>query len=219
MTLITPGFTILLFIIIFFVAAFIAYRHNPATYDTGSLRIFLACFTAFGLFMTLLFYYSVVELQQLQQQLNFVDESSRVSTQLAQELLPAYTTTQAVAPGFVASLLPLQFNSYSPDTKTPAVTLARQVLAYQIFDNWQQTLLSIDFLRLERRAHLAFFLQQAHSPLLQEEWQLNSLNFNGQTQVFGDLLFEYSEGVAGTPEAYTNAANALANDSRYLRLF
>jgi hypothetical protein len=107
----------------------------------------------------------------------------------------------------------------TPDPDTPENTILKFKIAYKIFSLWQELLLSQKLIDMEQNAYLCIFLQKAHSKELQEIWQTTRLDFNCNTQTFGDLLFKYASNIKQqTPEHYIRAAKKLQCDKCYLKL-
>lgn len=86
----------------------------------------------------------------------------------------------------------------------------RTILAYRIFTLWQEVDLYGDLIAVTPLAYITNFLQRANSPLLYAVWVNEKINFNADTQAFGDLLFCYGLRITEqTPDAYVRAAQHL----------
>lgn len=225
MTLVTPIIALGIFILILIVSGILAWRmNNYATYDKTSFHTFIAILSGLGVFVTFMFYYSVIDLQQQQQQLATIQELSRVNDSLLNSVLNEMKTASLVIPNFVLSITPLTntvCNTSAPeDPVTPQTCTTKMTLSYRIFSVWQQVIFSDKFLTIDPISYVADFLQRANSSQLAQEWNVNRLNFTSDTQIFGDLLFEYGLPITNqTPTEYISAAQKLIDDPRYINLF
>lgn len=223
--LLSSNAALLLFLIILLVAAIISWTTTEyAEYDKGSFHTFISILAGLGIFITFLFYYNVVELQQQQQNLAFIQEISRINDSVLNSVLEEIQNASSVIPNFVLSVTPLTNavcqSSAPEDPVNPQTCTEKMVLSYRIFSLWQDVTVSDHFPKADPQAYIANFLQRANSTQLYTEWTVNKLNFHTETQTFGDLLFEYGLPITDqVPESYINAANALIADPRYQQLF
>lgn len=221
MSFVTPVIALIVFICVILAAAFISYRSDATHFPHSKLKIFIGCLAGLGIFVTFLFYYSVVELQQEEMKINIIKQTARVNGAFIDGLLKEMLNASNVIPNFVVSMMPLSpcHPSAGEDENTSKACIERFALSYKIFTIWQDTLFSDRYINVDAETYISNFLQRAHSQQLRAEWELNKLNFDKQTQIFGDLLFEYSSKIIEqTPMAYTAAAKELINDPIYQSL-
>lgn len=234
MVLISSSLAGLILVVIVVIALGIAwYKQNYQNYDRDSFHTFIAVLTGLGVFITFLFYYNLIQLQEQQQELTALQELSSLSDTTVNGMLEAMNSSSATIPAFVMSLTPLTNTiccpgssvegtcAYTPaeDPITPQTCTEKMTLSYRIFSLWQDVLMSNGYIDRCKLAYITNFLQRANSRPLYEEWQVNRLNFSASTQTFGDLLFEYGLPITPqTPEAYTTAAQQLMVDPRYQAL-
>jgi hypothetical protein len=231
MLLITPALALIIFGIILVIAAIIGWWMNDyATYDKGSFHTFIAVFTGLGVFITFLFYLNLITLQQQQQQLAAIQEMARVNDSVLNSVLNSIVEASTIIPNFVLSITPLTNKvccdteecniPVEPDPVNSQTCTEKFTLSYRIFALWQDVLVANHFIHFDPESYVSNFLQRANSKQLFEQWTVNKINFNKNTQSFGDLLFEYGLPIViQTPEEYTKVAIQLINDPRYKDLF
>jgi hypothetical protein len=208
-------------------------------YDKSKFHTFIAILAGLGVFVTFMFYYNVVELQQQQQELAAIQEFGRINDTVLNSVLDSINLSSTIIPSFVLSITPLtnticcpggsggsggsgSMCIYTPatDPVTPQTCTEKMVLSYRIFALWQDTIISKHFVGGNQTGYIANFLQRANSPQLYEQWLVNRLNFVPDTQTLGDLLFEYGLPITDqVPSSYINAANQLVNNPRYQQIF
>jgi hypothetical protein len=226
MALVSPNLALGLFGIILIIAGLIAwYMQQYHTYDKSSFHTFIAILTGLGVFVTFMFYYNVVELQNQQQQLAALQELTRINDSLQNTVLKGITTASLTIPNFVLSITPLNKAScctsciIAPDPITPQTCTETMTLSYKIFSLWQDVLVSNKFIGFDPVTYITGFLEQANSPLLFKQWGLVRNTFSSKTQTFGDLLFKYGLPITvQTPETYAQTAVALMADPIYKAL-
>lgn len=225
MLLVTPNLALLVFIIILIIAAVVAWRMAAyGNYDASRYHTFIAILGGLGVFVTFMFYYNIVTLQQEQQQLAALAELNRLSDGLLNSILVEMKAASTIVPNFVLSLTPLTntvcTSSAPPDPVTPEACTEKMALSYRIFSMWQDVVLTNDFTSIDPVVYVTNFLQRANSSQLFDQWTVNRLNFVGDAQQFGDLLFEYGLPITDqVPQSYTTAANQLVNDPRFTNIF
>src|SRR5665648_902298 len=107
MSFVTPLIALFFFIAIILISAILAIRLGAhINYERGSLHTFIAILTGLGVFVTFMFYYSVVELQQQQQALAKIQETTSV-TDMFSATMDAIETSSLTIPQFALSLNPL----------------------------------------------------------------------------------------------------------------
>jgi hypothetical protein len=226
MALVSPNLALGLFGIILVIAGLIAwYMQHYNTYDKSSFHTFIAILTGLGVFVTFMFYYNVVELQNQQQQLAALQELTRINDALQNTVLKGILQASNIIPNFVLSITPLNKITCCesciivPDPVTPQTCTEKMTLSYKIFSLWQDVLISNKFIGFDPVTYITGFLEQANSPQLFEQWKLVRNTFNTKTQSFGDLLFKYGLPITiQTPETYQQTALTLMSDPIYKNL-
>lgn len=225
MILVTPNLALAVFIVILIISAIVAWRMvEYGKYDTSKFHTFVAILGGLGVFVTFMFYYNIVAVQQDQQQLTALSELSRLSDNLLNSMLNEMNAASKTIPNFVLSLTPLTntiCNSTAPeDPITPETCTEKMTLSYRIFSLWQDVVVSNDFTNIDPVVYITNFLQRANSAQLYQQWSVNRLNFIAETQKFGDLLFEYGLPISDqTPQEYIQVANQLVQDPRFYDVF
>jgi hypothetical protein len=236
MVLVTPNFALLVFGIILIAAAFVAWKSGAyINYDRGSFHVFIAVLTGLGVFVTFMFYYNLVQLQEQQQDLAAVQELSRISNNVINTVLDEITAASTIIPNFVLSITPLS-NTVCCDTGgtgstggtgtcnipvatdpiNPETCTRKFVLSYHIFGLWQDVIMSNKFIAFDSTAYVSNFLQRANSSQLYTQWTVAHIDFNKSTQQFGDLLFEYGLPITvQTADNYEAMAEQLIADPRF----
>lgn len=218
MSFVTPGFAIFMFSLILIISGIAAWLYGSYNnYDIATFHTFIAVLTGLGVFVTFMFYFSVVELQQQQQQLFIIDETSRISKNVLNSILGEINTATKLIPQFCASITPLSHSPVlDPDIVTTESCSQKLVLSYKIFSVWQDLIISARFINFDPISYVTNFLQRANSKLLFAQWTTSKINFNILTQQLGDLLFEYALPITNqTPETYVQAAQNLIIDNRF----
>jgi len=227
MVWVTPGVALILFILILVISGLTAwYMGNYAHFDVSTFHTFIAVLAGLGVFVTFMFYYSIVELQQQQQILITVQETARISDTVLNSLLEEMNQASIIIPRFVLSLNPLGTtgctNSDSvtlnieEDPINPQSCTEKLVLSYKIFNSWQDVIISSTFVAFDSLSYVTNFLQRANSGQLFQQWIPGRISFNAKTQSFGDLLFEYALAITDhTPQVYVATAQKLIADPRY----
>lgn len=224
------GALVLLFIIIA-VAVLSAIWFEPYShFDGSSFHTFIAVLGGLGIFVTFLFYYNVVELQQQQQQLMAVQELSRINDTLIDNLLNKMKEASSVIPNFVASLTPLSSlgccsgvtgcpPENPPDPIDTRACTLKSNLSYAVFNIWQDVIGSNEFTSENIAGYVASFLQYANSPQLYTEWNYMWLNFSLKAQTFGNLLFQFALPITEQTVAnYQKVAQELINTETFQSL-
>ena len=235
MVLISSTLAVGALLVIVVLALLVAWwKQNYQSYDQDSIHTFIAVLTGLGVFITFLFYYNLIQLQEQQQELTAIQEASTISDTTVNGVLEAMNTASTIIPAFVLSLTPLTNTTccpggetggtactYTPaeDPVTPQTCTEKMTLSYRIFSLWQDVLMSNGYLQSNHESYLANFLQRANSQSLYQQWLTNRLNFAQSSQTFGDLLFEYGLPITvQTPASYIEASNRLLADPRYQSL-
>lgn len=216
---VTPALALILFVIILVVSAIIAYwMQNYNRFDGSGFHTFIVVLGGLGVFVTFMFYFSIVSLQQQQQELNEIHETNRFTDVLIENMYNSMNDSSSKIPNFVASLNPLTFDKcqMDKDKQTIEAWTEKIVLSHKIFTVWQESLLSNKFVRCDAHALIVNFLLKASSKQLYEQWLIYKINFNKCAQKFGDLLFDYGLNIKNkTSEEYSKIAYDVMNDMRF----
>lgn len=132
-----------------------------------------------------------------------------------------FTGEQVYTPGSCAAVSAHnarhRLNDFELATCSPEAYSEITVLSSKIFELWQQVILYGNTVDITPLAYVTNFLQYANSVQLYQVWVNRKINYNQETQKFGDLLFCYGLRVSPqTPEAYVAAAEQLLADPRCL---
>lgn len=222
MVLVTPSVTIIVLLLITIIALMIAAAVNPYHFEKTRIKTFLGAVAGLGIFVTFLFYYSVVGLQQQQQRLSILDATSNIVLTLRTQLLADIKAATATIPQFAYSLLPLLpcGTLYSEgDLCSNRGCVETYDLAARVFALFLAAILSYSFFDVDPISLTATFLQYAHSPFLYQQWELQYINYDTDMRSYTNLLFEYGLPITDqTPQAYEAAAARMVNDPRYKRI-
>ena len=231
--LLTANIALIVFAAILILSAIISYRFKSfKKFEGGAFHIFIVVLTGLGVFVTFMFYYNVVELQNQQQQLAALQEVARLNNTIINSVLTEIQNSSLIIPNFVLSITPLTNTiccstgstgsseiCYIPvgdDPINAQTCSAKLSLSYRIFEMWQDVILAHTFINYNPLSYIVNFLQKANSQQLYIQWNVNKINFNNDTIIFGDLLFKYALPITNqTPEEYVSVANNLINDYMY----
>jgi len=220
--LISAFTAIAVFVIIIVIAGVLSWWiGSGSNYDQSYTRTFVSILMCAIAVVLLLYYYNALTLQGRtdisEEMTNMQDTSEKAISDIVDALAEANT----VIPHFVASLYPIHFNAAQLPTADPDHHLARVTRLFvskKIFYSWQVVVHT--GYKDRGAAFIAYFLQQAHSPLLAEQWQLLKISYSDATQRLGDLLFAYSQTITdNTVSAYQQAAELLRTDAKYAKIF
>lgn len=231
MALVSANIALIIFVIILVLAAIIAWRMETYSYyDAGRFHTFVAILAGLGVFVTFMFYYNVVSLQNQQQQLAAVQELARINDSVLNSVLDSIKDASTIIPNFVLSITPLTNTvccgtggscviSVGPDPVNPQTCTEKMTLSYRIFSLWQDVLDSNSYTRLNPTPYVTNFLQRANSSQLHSQWSVSRIDYSSRTQQFGDLLFEYGLPITTqTPATYSEVAAKLIADPRFQSL-
>lgn len=194
-----------------------------SNYDKGSFHTFISILMGLGIFVTFMFYYNIVQVQNAQQEFAAIQEASRISDSILNNILDEIRIAGRIIPNFVTSITPLTSKiccgetcSVEKDEIRAETCTERMVLSYRIFSLWQDVIETTRYANIDLLACVSNFLQRANSNQLYEEWLVNRLNFGNRTQRFGDILFTYGLQITiQTPEEYTSVANKVLSDPNF----
>lgn len=191
---VTPGLALGLFGIILLVSALVAWwMKSYSKFDSSGFHTFIVVLGGLGVFVTFMFYFSIVSLQQQQQELNKIHETTRYNSNILDSMMNEMNEASKIIPNFVLSLNPLTTKKYEieKDEINPQTITEKSVLSYKIFSLWQEAILANNFIAFDTKSIIANFLQRASSYQLHEQWLVSKINFNCKTQKFGNLLFKH----------------------------
>lgn len=218
MPVLTPVAACLIFVGVVAIAGIVAYITTPED-NKSRIQIFITTLAGLGIFLTFMFYYNLVTLQQDQQTLDVLQQTHAVNDSILGTYYTEMRKSSSIIPHFTLSLLPFQPQIAVPDPVTPATIVQKGILSSKIFFIWQDFLLSNTYLSIDDRAYINDFLQLASSAPLKEMWEVKRYDYGEKTIVFGDLLFLYTSKVEHkTPEEYNRVAKELIKDPVYIKL-
>ena len=175
MTIVTPAFALILLAAIMIGALLIAF--TSPDFEKSKSKSFLACMSGLGVLITFMFYYSIVELQQQQQYLTFMAQTTSLSHHLNEEVMKGFDGATESVPYFISSLFPLTPPCIPPsdvgECDVKATTL-KNMIAGRIFESWQTYILSTKFIIVDFTSYITLFLQYAHSQPLRTIWSTAS---------------------------------------------
>ena len=216
-SIVTPATAVLVFMGVLIVSLLISGFCTPNKFDHTRTKIFITCLAGFGVIITFLFYYSVVTLQQAQQRQSIIAMTSNINKLLLKGVIDQISGDEV--PHFTSSLYPLLNIKVEQDDDTVEHQLLIFKLSYKIFSLWQELIIALPFVDIEPLSFLSNFLQRANSELLYKQWQLSKLDFNQETQDFGDLLFRYALDIkTQTVESYICEAKKILKDPIYIKI-
>lgn len=223
-SIVTPVTALLVFIGVLVVSLLIAGFCTPSKFDNTRTKIFITCLAGFGVIITFLFYYSVVSLQQTQQRQSIINMTSNINNKLLKGIIDQIQEAGKQVPHFTTSLFPLlDISHISPIVDVDLITTDNALLiykiSYKIFALWQELIIAMPFVDIDPISFLSNFLQRANSHELHEQWKRLKIDFNLETQTFGDLLFHYGLSIKDkTPDIYIKTAKTMMHDPIYKKI-
>jgi len=218
MPVLTPVAACLIFVGVVVIAAIVAYIATPED-NKSKIQIFITTLAGLGIFLTFMFYYNLVTLQQDQQTLDILQQTHAVNDSILGTYYTELRKSSSIIPHFTLSLLPFQPQIAEPDPVTPVTIVQKGILSSKIFFIWQDFLLSNTYLSIDDRAYINDFLQLASSTPLKEMWEVKRYDYGEKTIIFGDLLFLYTNKIEHkTPDDYNRTAKELVKDPVYIKL-
>lgn len=221
MAMLTPIAACLVFAVVLVLALIITFASAPSG-DRNRAQIFIATLAGLGIFVTFMFYYNVVALQQVQQDLHVIEQTRNINSSITDTYVSEVRKAAPLIPAFTLSLMPLSpcpVAELAQDEVTPQACIEKFVLSSKVFTIWQEFIISHGYIYVDAHAYVCSFLQRASSAQLREMWLLHRADFDSEAIAFGDLLFEYAARVEQrTSEAYARQAGELVRDPRFLKL-
>lgn len=222
MIVVSPNVALVVFIVIIVIALLVAWHLGDyQSYDTNWIHTFIAVLAGLGVFVVFMFYYALVTLQMQEQDLASTQEMSRINNGLIKSYFKELKASSSIIPEFISSLHPLIPTIYrrKSDENTPQAYIAKISLSNKIFAIWEDVVLSYKNINNDHLSYITDFIQKTNSKSLYDLWVVSKINYNIDTQTYGDLLFEYGMSVKEhTPEAYVIRANTLLENIRYKQL-
>jgi len=221
MFLISPTIAILILLFLIGLAIVISYRTKSfEKYEKTRYHTFFSILAGLGIFLTFIFYYNIVYIQQQQQENVSVQEITKINDIINKEILTEIEKVTDIIPKYIASITPLINND--PGIDDPNSILAnttRVLLSQRIFSLWQYVIESKTLLLYDEVGYISYFLQFANSKLLYKDWNTININYNQNVKTFGNLLFEYALPIKDQINtAYSNAALELIKNKDYQKL-
>lgn len=107
--LVSPKYAILIFFVILFISVAAAWGFRDfRNFDRSSFHSFILILGGLGVFVTFMFYYNTVELQQEQQNIQGLQELTRINLTMSTNVLAEMHRLSHSNPDFVKELMPLQ---------------------------------------------------------------------------------------------------------------
>lgn len=218
----------IVFIIILIIAIMSACMCNPETFEYTNWYVFLVTLAAFSIVLTFFFYYSLVEIQGQQQELNTIEETQKLTNSIVNITSVSMVQKMDTIPEFVKSLNPLDFNKNNKynnkninNIECDKKDITKHALSYEIFSVWQSVVSYKKFTSFkDEESNTILFLQWANSKELYEEWLKHRICFTDETVEYGDLLFSYGLNInRQTPSEYKKVIHKLTNSSTYRSIF
>lgn len=185
--------------------------------DNKNSRVhtFVNILIGLGIFATFFFYYTGLVSQNQREKLDIIQEAHHISNSIRENITREIRESINIIPNFIFSIHPLLKEPFTEDPVNKDTIIRKNILSYYIFLLWDDLITSKDFINIEL-AYITNFLQRANSKQLYSQWIISKINFRQDTQIFGDLLFEYALPITNqTPEEYINTAKKLIMDQRY----
>ena len=220
MIVVNQNTALLLFAIIIIISIILAwYMKNFDAYDKSPFHSFIAILGGLGVFVTFLFYYALMVTSFENQNLTNAQENLQINK--LNTVFEEIKQSSEIIPYFILSITPLtspsNYLSSDVDTINPKTYAAKISLSFKIFALWEDVVIS------HKNDHLSYItkiLQRANSKQLYEQWTLTKLNFTTNTQIYGDLLFEYGLSICEQiPLSYITVGKKLIEDPRYIKIF
>lgn len=225
---ISPNVTLAIFALILVISAVIAWRMKSYRYyDASAFHTFIGILAGLGVFVTFMFYYNLVEIQQQQQILISIQQLAKINDTMSDEVLKVIQDNSSTIPNFIASITPLTNKAccdsspqclpvQPPDPVNVATCTQKMAISYSIFSMWRNVILFHRFAKASIKSYIIDFLQRSNSEQLYKEWKAIYVSFDPKTQQFGELLFRYGLQIKEqVPQSYIDAADRLMEDPEF----
>jgi len=219
-TNITPAVGLFVFMLVIIISFIISYCTSASQFKYTKTRIFLNCFSALGFLLVFIFYISVIQLQRIQIRANIIETTSRLNKSFLKGFVDNIHTVSKQIPHFISSLFPLQdINCDKEDENNIENNLLKHKIAYKIFSHVQEILVASPFIEIDQTAFLAVFLQRCTSKELNKIWCNIKLEFNNDTQILVELLFNHASKISDyTADNFICAAEKLKKDQIFIKV-
>lgn len=221
MVLISESYALYIMVGIVIASGVVAwYMGTFPKYDRGSFHVFISVLTGLGIFVTFLFYYNLVQLQNSDQITTAIDNVANLDSAIRDNVVQYMEKYSTVIPVYISTIDPL---SHAPkmegaDPVTTATCAARYSLSYRIFTVWQQYISNSKSIS-DNSGYICNFLQRARSRFLRQDWEKNKIEFGRRTREMGDYLFEKAATVEEeTTEAFSRTADEISRDPSFMRI-
>jgi len=218
---VTPFMALVILILIVIASFFICFTIKPNNFEHSRTKVFITSLASLGIFVTFLFYYSVVDLQQQQKLQAKIQETSKITDTIQNTFILNIEKYYNEIPNFTSTLLPLlNLDHKNEESEEKDKKLLKYVLSYQIFSVWQDMIISDEFIAVDNVSLISGALQRAHSLPLKEFWKTIKIDFSNNVQKFGDLLFEWSSKIKNQiPEEYEKTSKEFIESKEYKNIF
>ncbi len=216
----TPVAILTIFIVILVISLIgAASTKNYSSFDGTSFHTFLVIFSSLGFILTFVLLYSVVTLQQSQQQLAIIEQTAKIGDTIHNNVYDEISRVATSIPSFVYSINPIGSSKIPqppPDESTSKNMIEKNVLAAKIFNVWQLVTVSDFYTAIDTHPFVTNSLQRANSRQLYAIWKIQKINYNKKVQQLGDIFFEYALLIEEqTTETYIKAAEEVLIDPRF----
>lgn len=212
MVFITHEVVIIVFAIVITIAIAAAFIINPGSYDQSRWKVFIITVAGLGILLTVMFYYSVINIQQTQNELLFIKENIQMMTTV-NEVVDKISKGMDKGSSLASELTPLEKEGKGKK-KEKEENGYRYSLAQSIFSTWQLTTLERKYVSVQEEAYMYLFLQWASSCTLRKQWVSLKLAYTERTRMLGDLLFAHAPEVHTVAE-FGKAVTSLVTLPRY----
>ena len=219
--IVSPGLALFVFLAILIVALLIAgFTTDPSNFDKTRTKVFMVCLLPLGMFLTFLFYYALVSIQQIDQRQGIINMTTELRKNLLHSVMDVLHDSHHKIPHFVSSLFPLiDCQCTEPDEHSNENNLLKHQISYKIFHLWESFIITVPFIDMDVTSFLIHFLQRAYSRQLYEQWALCKFDFNQDTQRLGDMLFKEAANIKHMDvKAFECAAKRIEKDKVFLQI-
>ena len=219
--LINPILAIAVFVIIIIIALLIARsKKSYKNFNRSTIHSFVVILGGLGIFVSFMFYYNVVEIQNKQQKAINSQELSRINTNVSSILGDKYIKS---IPIFVYSINPLLKKKVNLDhlniENSHIQMFKKHSLSQIIFNSWDDFRSSKRLSTYDEIGVINTFLQKCDSAELLEEWEIQKYNFDNKTQMLGNMMFFRGQTILNkTSDSYFYEAKKLVKNQEYINL-
>lgn len=211
--------TIFIILIVFLISSLVSIF--VGNYQQSRLKIFLAIMGLFGIFVTLLVQFRVIDIQtnvnretKNKNGISILEEFVKMNS-----LFGTYTSK---IPHFMYEsnkLLPYKF-TIPPDKEDINTELMKKTFASQLFGIWNEYIVAGSIKAIDPIGVNVVSLLYTNNDEMDEYWDLLKYNYSDKTQTLGDLYFKYTKQIKEqTPDEYFRVANEVFEDPIYKQIF